>query len=559
MDFRARYLDYAELVKVMQGWAAAHPDVVRLESIGASAEGRDLLLLVIGRDPDRIRPSVWVDGNMHASELCGSSVALAIAEDVIALHTGSETVRDLPKPACDRIRESLVYVLPRMCPDGAEAVLRDGRYVRSNPRDRRAHAPVPYWKHGDVDGDGAALLMRRPSAQGDFVEAPGVPGLMLPRTIEDTGPFFKIWPEGTIEHWDGHTIPSPHYLSDNDVDLNRNFPWSWMPEHLQVGAGAFAASEPESRAVVEWTTARNHLFAWLNLHTFGGVYIRPLGNAPDEKMDPSDLAVFKQVAEWGEQHGGYPTVSGFHEFLYEADKPLHGDLADFAYHHRGAIGYVCELWDLFAQLGISKKKRFVDYYSQLGRDDMLRFAEWDRVNNHGRVFRPWRKVNHPQLGEVEVGGVDIRVGLSNPPYERIAEVCERQSKAFLRVIAMAPALRVRKARDEAHGDARAIDVLVENDGYLPTYVLSSAKKLALDARIFLEIEARGPELLSPPRVEIGHLEGWGRGLHATSIFHQRSEGNQGSVKTTILARGKGTLRLRAHGLRVGAVETVLEL
>ena len=38
-------------------------------------------LVSIGPDLDRTRPAVWVDGNVHAAELVGSSVALAIAED----------------------------------------------------------------------------------------------------------------------------------------------------------------------------------------------------------------------------------------------------------------------------------------------------------------------------------------------------------------------------------------------------------------------------------------------------------------------------------------------
>src|SRR5207302_689975 len=84
--FREKYLDYAELVGQLDGWAARHPEFVRRSAIGKTAEGRDIPLLIIGRNPEEARPAVWVDGNMHASELCGSSVAMAIAEDVIALH-----------------------------------------------------------------------------------------------------------------------------------------------------------------------------------------------------------------------------------------------------------------------------------------------------------------------------------------------------------------------------------------------------------------------------------------------------------------------------------------
>src|SRR5882672_2597695 len=137
--FRANYIRYEELTRIVHDWARANPGIVRVKSIGKSVEGRDLWLLEIGKDPDRTRAAAWVDGNMHAVEVCGSSVALAIAEDLIALHRGEDQL-DLPAHVKDRLKTVLVYVLPRMSPDGAEAVLTSGRVVRSNPRDRRPRA-----------------------------------------------------------------------------------------------------------------------------------------------------------------------------------------------------------------------------------------------------------------------------------------------------------------------------------------------------------------------------------------------------------------------------------
>src|SRR5215468_11183767 len=160
--FRERYLRYDELTRTVRAWAEAHPSFVRLETLGATPEGRELWLLTIGPEPDRIRPAAWVDGNMHASEVAGSSVALAIAEDLIEAHATGRAPQGLPAHLAELLRHDvLFYVLPRMCPDGAEEILTTGAYVRSNPRDARLGRSAPYWKAGDVDGDGRARLMRR--------------------------------------------------------------------------------------------------------------------------------------------------------------------------------------------------------------------------------------------------------------------------------------------------------------------------------------------------------------------------------------------------------------
>ena len=292
LGFRSRYLNYEELTRQLQAWATAMPDVARLQSLARTDAGRDVWLLTIGRDPDRIRPAAWIDGNIHASELAGSSVCLAIAEDLLRAHDG-QPLRDLVDHVRDRLlNDVLFHVMPRMAPDGAERVLGHRHFVRSNPRDRRLGNHGSYWRHDDIDGDGQSLLMRVKDPTGDFCESAEIPGLMLARRIEDAGPFYRIYPEGYVEHWDGFTLPKPSFMSDNEIDLNRNFPSDWRPEPDQIGAGAFPASEPESRAIVEFASLHPNIFPWQCMHTFGGVYIRPLADKPDTKMDPSTSRSF---------------------------------------------------------------------------------------------------------------------------------------------------------------------------------------------------------------------------------------------------------------------------
>jgi len=559
LGFRNAYLDHERLTAQLNAWATAFPALVRVTSLARTPEGRDVWLATIGPEPERVRPAVWVGGNLHAAELAGSSVALAIAEDALRLHLEPAAL-DLPAPLLARLRDVVFFVAPRLSPDGAECVLRVGRSVRSAPRDGRVERGQPRWIPGDVDGDGQARAMRVRDPGGELVEAREFRGLLVERTLEDEGPFYKLYPEGMIEHFDGRRIPSPNFLGDNPIDLNRNFPWSWAPPHEQLGAGPYAASEPESRGVVEHATAHPEIFAWLDLHTFGGVVIRPPGHTPDAKLDLEDLAVFRQLEAWMTEHTGYPTVSGYEEFLYEPDKPLRGDLSDYAYNQRGALAYVIELWDLFRRLGMPRPPKFVQYYERVSRDDLIKLAWWDRDENDGRSFPPWRPFDHPQLGPVEIGGIDPRVGIWNPPLHELAPMCDSQARAFLQVAALAPRLSIAQIRRHPlPGGITRVEVEVKNDGYLGTYGLPSAKKLDFNEPVYATAVPDSCELVDPGAAHqvLGHLDGWGHGLHtgANLPAYPGTRGTTHAGWASYLVRGTGALAVRIGSCRAGFVTT----
>ncbi|MDZ7749043.1 MAG: M14 family metallopeptidase [Halofilum sp. (in: g-proteobacteria)] len=556
--FREDYLGFETLTRQLEAWADAFPDFVRLTSLGRTPEGRDIWLLTVAAEPDRVRPAVWVDGNMHSGEVSGSSVALAIAEAALRLHVDDAPPVALPAQVLEVLRGITFHVCPRMSPDGAERVLTEGGFVRSVPRAVRGAREEPHWEYTDVDGDGVVRYMRVEDPAGEFVASAEYPGLMLPRRLHDPPPWYRVYREGVIRHWDGHTVPEPEYLA-NTVDLNRNFPWDWAPEPEQVGAGAYPGSEPESQAVLAWTSRHPELYAWLNLHTFGGVFIRPLGHQPDSKMDRGDLALYRQLAAWGEELVGYPTVSGFEEFTYEPEKPLHGDLTDYAYNHRGCLAEVCELWDLFARLDLPQPRPFVHRYTALERDHMRALAAWDKAENHGRVFGAWQAFDHPQLGAVEIGGPDPLVGLWNPPYEHLPELCQKLSEYWLRVAALLPRLVVEDLRAEAAGEELfRVTAVVANHGYLPTWGLDSSRERPWNGPVYADLAVDGCALDAPGEAhrEVGHLRGWGRGLGqgADSPMFMRSAGNELRRTLTWLVRGGGTVTLRAGNARVGWVE-----
>lgn len=561
LGFRARYVDYETVTRQLRAWSEAFPALTRLRSIGKTPEGRELWVLKIGERPDTPRPTVWVDANMHASEFCGTSVALAIAEDVLALHLGEEGsgAHELSTQVASMVRAAHFEIMPRVSPDGAEAVLQTARWVRSTPRDDRPEREHPRWIAEDVDGDGLALSMRIEDATGDFVESRELPGVMLPRRIDDEGPFYKVFPEGRIEHFDGVTIPIPGLTTDNYPDLNRNFPHHWASEPHQAGAGLYPGSEPESRALLDHATQSPHIFAWLNLHTFGGVFIRPPGDRPDSKMDVFDFAIYTQLGQWAEALTTYPMVSGYAEFLYEPDRPLYGALSEYAYEERGALAFVCELWDLFAQIGMERPKRFADLYSLVSTDELAKMARWDREHNEGRMFRPWTRATHPQLGEVEVGGIDRRVGLFNPPLSEIAKICERMSAFMMRVAALLPQLviattEVRPLREDAH----ELTVIIENRGYLPTYGMRASRERPWNEAPWATLTCERCVLEAPGemRREVGHLEGWGRGVGSfeRAPLFAPSRGSQTRRTLRWVVRGRGEVTVRVGSCRTGFVE-----
>ena len=90
-------------------------------------------------------------------------------------------------------------------------------------------------------------------------------------------------------------------------------------------------------------------------------------------------------------------------------------------------------------------------------------------------------------------------------------------------------------------------------GYLPSYVLDSAKKLTPSPVVFVEVEPISGVTIDPrdARTEVGHLEGWGRGLYNEYIFYQRSIGTVSRRSVSIPVKGRGKLRVRVKGLRVG--------
>jgi len=500
-----RFYRHEELTRLLHAYAEALPGLVQVRSIGKSHEGRDIWLAVVtnsvtGADTDK--PALWVDGNIHAAELTASTACLYWLHQ---LATGVDTPR-----MRHLLDTRVVYICPRLNPDGAELALADRpRHIRSSTR------PYPYDEPHvdgltieDIDGDGRILQMRIPDPHGPYKKHAQDDRLMVPRDPgESGGQYYRVIPEGTLRNYDGLEI---RVNSDVEgLDLNRNFPAYWRQEFEQPGAGPYPTSEPEVRAMVDFVTRHPNIGAAVSFHTHSGVILRPMGTQSDDDMTPEDLWVYKRFSDIGAQLSGYPAISIYHEFKYHPKQVITGT-QDWVYEHLGALFWTVELWAPNKEAGITDYQ-WIEWYRDHPAEDDLKLLKWSDEKCGRRAHVDWTPFRHPQLGMVEIGGWDRMNYWRNPP----PELREREASRFpgwLTQIANAlPRLEVLRTEVRALGqDNWRVRFAVANSGWLPAYVTRRAleRKIARGAvfQILLPPEARlvsGKERVIGPQLE-GH-------------------------------------------------------
>ena len=249
MDFN-RYFTNRELEDTLNEWITTYPDLISIKVIGRSHEGYSIWLLIITNwetGPDTEKPAVWIDANIHATEIAGTTTSMRLIHTLLSGYGKDDQTTCL-------LDSSVYYVVPRVNPDGAQLAMAEiPQFVRSGVR------PYP-WEDKDegihsldIDQDGRILLMRIPDPNGDWKISTLDSRLMERRGIDEQGgQYYRLLPEGIVEDYDGYQIKIAH--PHRSLDFNRNFPVEWRPENEQRGAGPYPGSEPEIKALIDFIT-----------------------------------------------------------------------------------------------------------------------------------------------------------------------------------------------------------------------------------------------------------------------------------------------------------------
>jgi len=500
------YYRYDSLTRFIHAFAQERPDLVKVESIGKSFAGRDIWLATVTRfatGSGDEKPAFWVDANIHAVEIAPSTAALYLLWQL--------TTRDGQDPEITRLLDSRVfYIVPRVNPDGTELALADSpRWLRSSVRPYPFDEdPIEGLNREDIDGNGKMLTMRIIDANGAWVQHPDEPRLLIRREPTATGgTYYRVLPEGRLTSYDGVQVKIQKIKEG--LDLNRNFPGQWRSESEQPGAGEYPTSETEVRAIVDFIVKHPNITGGVSLHTQGGLLLRPYGTMADDEMIPEDLWTFQKIGAKGTAITGYPNVSTFHDFKYHPKELITGVFDDWLYEHIGVYSWTTEIWAPLRQAGIVDYK-FVDWYRDHSVEDDLKLLKWNDEVLDGKGFVLWKPFEHPDLGEVEIGGWDYAYCWRNPPPHLLeAEIAPIADWLIWHAL-ISPKLEITScAATRLRDGVYAIRLVVQNTGWLPTYVTKKALERKNVRPLIAEVTL--PEsakfIAGRCREELGQLEG----------------------------------------------------
>ncbi len=502
------YYLYEEVTQTLKELEADYPELIKVHSICTTPDSHEVWAAEITNYKTGAvlsKPAYYVDGNHHAGEVTGSMAALHLIVTLVQGYGVKENITAL-------LDHSAVYVIPRISPDGAEVYLTTCNQLRSVNRPYPYEEPEPGLHPTDMDGDGVIRMMRIEDPNGVWKPMEKDPRIMVKRAPSDFGgKYYNVYPEGEILGYDGINIKMAE--DKWGLDFNRNYPLGWFPENRQPGAGKYPLSNPEIKAVADFVIGHPNICCAVTYHTTGGCYIYPPGTEPSKNADQRDMRMFKEIGAMATEETGYGCFNIFDAFLTDTVNYSSGAFDDWMYQSQGVPTYTAELWDLCYRAGIPDVyPRTEPITDEEAAERMYKCYHWvdENVKSwNATPIIPWTPFEHPQLGTVEIGGIDFKFNWQNCPQGYLEQEVEKNTNFCIRMAQTLPKLNIQSlsAEEQAPGVYK-VTALVRNSGYLPTFVCNEAKRLKVDQPLNAVLTHSGQLLSGKVEEKIGHLEGF---------------------------------------------------
>ena len=498
------YYDWEEMTNCIKELVSLYPELITMESLVKSEENKDVWAVTITSaetGTPESKPAYYIDGNIHAGEVTGSMCAIWVI-DVLCSNQTNDTIKKL-------LDTYTFYIIPKVTPDGSDVFLHSHEKLRSVNRAYPYQEKEPGLHPMDIDQDGVIRMMRVKSPYGSWKASKDDPRVMVRRLPNDTeGNYYHVYPEGEIVDYDGKNV----YLAKNKwgLDFNRNFPFGWVREIRQPGAGKYPLSNVETKALADFVLAHPNIGFVSALHTTGGVIAYPPGTYPEKKAYASDMKLFHDLGILSKEITGYEAKNIFDEFLTDTDNYSSGAFDDWCYETQGIPAVTIELWDLLMRAGVPYKDiYYTEKKTNLERANDYKLAlEWIDKNNPENGFKAWTSVAHPQLGEVEIGGFDFKFNFQNPPKSFLEQEVNKVGTFLIESAKSLPKLVIEETTVIAIKEhLYKVVVTIANHGYMDTNLCKKAEELKLSKPIKATIN--GGTVIEKINASVDSLAGYG--------------------------------------------------
>lgn len=449
-----RYHDYAQITQFGKDLVKAYPNLVKMESIGKSFEGRDIWLLTVSdfkTDKTENKPGFYIDGGIHANELQGVEISMYTAWYLAESFHSVKFINTL-------LKEKVFYIALTISPDARENFIHKENTANSSrsgmrPFDNDGDGLVNEDKYNDLDGDGNIVMMRRKSKTGRYKIDPKYPSRMYQVRGDEMGDYELLGYEGLDADGDG--LVNEDQLGT--YDPNRDWGWNWQPDYVQRGALFYPGTLPETRAVKDFIVSHPNIAGAQSYHNYGGMFLRGPGAAEDDPLfSRQDIEVYDNIGKLGEK-----MIPGYNYFVLHKDLyTVYGGEIDFLSLTRGIFTFSNELmtsYKLFNQKNAGS------------RWDNDEFNEFDKYLLFGDGYVEWKPFTHPQFGEIEIGGAKKNY-IRNHPGFMLQEDAHRNMAFTLYHAYQTPKLEILDIKTEKlSGGLTSVTATIMNTRIIPTH------------------------------------------------------------------------------------------
>jgi len=466
----ATYHDYETLSQDLTTLSQRAPDLVRLDSLAESADGRAILAVEIGVHSDRRCPAMLVVAGIEGTDLIGTEIVTSWARQLIEQHGQNRKIRKL-------LETTTIYLVPRLNPDAAEQFFASPKRQTSantTPFDDDHDGLLDEDGPEDLNGDGLITMMRVQDGRGSYAIDPNEPRLLIEADpLEEEAGSWQYLPEGIDNDRDGRCNED----GLGGVNLNRNFPFEFA--FFTTESGPHPVSEAETRALAQFVCEHPNIGIIMTYGSADTVMKCPkTGTAgrrePLTKIDEDDAGYYRQLGEL------YRDTLGLDDEGESVSHP--GTFSDWMYFHRGRFSLAACPWNLPIATSLAetteadpndkKKDKKTDKRNQ----DERRWLAWFDANAP-EAFIQWQPYDHPDFpgDRVEIGGYRP-FARTNPPQTLAAKIIEGQGEFLLTLTQKLPRIQIDKVDVKPLGESVFdITVTVKNAGFLPT-VLSHGRR-----------------------------------------------------------------------------------